>query len=94
VNGGAQIEPRLFVDLYEAATQGDDARVAALQARLLSLGRVYQVGRHASTVIKGVKCALSLLGVCDDFMAEPFHRFREPERERVRQVLVELGLLS
>jgi len=94
VNGGAQIEPRLFVDLYEAAIRRDDGRVAELQERLLSLGRIYQVGQHASTVIKGMKCALSLLGVCDDFMAEPFHRFREPERERVRQVLVELGLLS
>jgi dihydrodipicolinate synthase/N-acetylneuraminate lyase len=49
--------------------------------------------RLIERVIKGMKCALSLLGVCDDFMAEPFHRFREPERERVRQVLVELGLL-
>ncbi len=93
-NGGAQIDPRLFVDLYEAAIRRDSVRVAVLQERLLSLGRIYRVGRHASAVIKGMKCALSLLGVCDDFMAEPFHRFREPERRRVRQVLVELGLLS
>jgi len=35
--------------------------------------------------------ALALLGVCDDFMAEPFRRFREPERERVRQLLDELN---
>ena len=94
VNGGAQIEPRLFVELYEAAMRRDEARVAALQERLLLLGRIYQVGQHASTVIKGMKCALSLLGVCEDFMAEPFHRFRQPERERVRQILVELGMLS
>ena len=33
--------------------------------------------------IKATKCSLSLLGICDDFMAEPFHRFRAPERERV-----------
>ena len=40
-----------------------------------------------------VNSALSLLDVCDDFMAEPFHRFREPEREKVRQLLAELNLL-
>jgi dihydrodipicolinate synthase/N-acetylneuraminate lyase len=94
INAGVQIEPRLFVSLYEAAVQGDAARVATLHERILSLDRLFRVGRHASTVIKGLKCSLSLLGVCDDFMAEPFHRFREPERQRVRQILVELGLLS
>ena len=40
-----------------------------------------------------VVVALSLLGVCDDFMAEPFHRFKDPERARVAAILSELGLL-
>jgi hypothetical protein len=31
--------------------------------------------------------------MCDDFMAEAFHRFREPERTVVRAWLGELGLL-
>ena len=51
------------------------------------------VGITDTSVIKGQKCALALLGVCDDFMAEPFHRFREPEREQVRQILMELRML-
>ncbi len=46
---------------------------------------VYSTGRHSSRVLKGLKCALALEGVCDDFMAEPFHRFRDPERRRIRQ---------
>jgi 4-hydroxy-tetrahydrodipicolinate synthase len=93
VNGGANFYPRLFVDLYEAACRGDQARVDLLQARLLQLGGIYQVGKHASAVIKGMKCSLSLLGICSDFMAEPFARFRAPERERVRTILAGLGLL-
>jgi dihydrodipicolinate synthase/N-acetylneuraminate lyase len=93
VNGGALIEPRLFVDLYEATLGGDDARRAELEERLLKLGGIYRIGRHASAVIKGMKCALSLLGVCDDRMAEPLARFNPPERERVRAVLAELGLV-
>jgi Co/Zn/Cd efflux system component len=55
--------------------------------------RLYTVGRHKSAIIKGLKCALSLLGVCDDFMAEPFQRFREPERGQVRSHLAALGYL-
>jgi 4-hydroxy-tetrahydrodipicolinate synthase len=52
--------------------------------------RIYRIGRHPSTIIKGMKCALACLGVCDDFMAEPFSRFRQPERERIQSALREL----
>ncbi len=92
VNGGAQICPSLFVDLYEAAASADHARVAQLQKRLLQFGKIYQVGRHASAVIKGMKCALSLTGICSDLMAEPFSPFRAPERARVRAILESLDI--
>jgi hypothetical protein len=32
------------------------------------------------------------MDLCNDFMAEPFHKFRETEREIIRQHLIELGL--
>lgn len=92
VNGGANLFPRLFVQLHDAACRGDTARITALQAKVLELGRIYQVGRHASSIIKGLKCALSLRGICDDGMAEPFQRFDPPEREKVRGLLAELAL--
>jgi dihydrodipicolinate synthase/N-acetylneuraminate lyase len=93
VNGGAQVDPHLLVGLYDATIRGDHATVDRLQARLLKLGEIYRVGRHASTVIKGVKCALNLLGICSGEMAEPFRAFNEPERRKVEQTLRELGLL-
>lgn len=92
VSGGANLNPRLFVDFYDAASRGDAVSVEKLQKRVLALGRIYHVGRHTSAIIKGLKCALSLLGICDDFMAEPFHRFREPERAQVRMLMEEMGL--
>lgn len=95
VNGGANICPRLYVDLYEAAAAQNLARVRELHTKVIELSsRIYTVGKHKSAIIKGIKCSLSLLGICDDFMAEPFHRFREPEREQVRQHLMALGLLG
>lgn len=94
VNAGANLCPELFVALYQAAAANDLARVAELQAKVLRLGEAYRVGQHASAVVKGLKCALALCGLCDDFMAEPFARFNEPEREKVRAVLREVGLLS
>jgi 4-hydroxy-tetrahydrodipicolinate synthase len=95
VNGGANLCPRLYVDLFEAARAGDVPRVRQLHARVMALSEsLYRIGRHSSAIIKGLKCALALLGVCDDFMAEPFHRFRAEEREKVHRVLRELNVLS
>jgi 4-hydroxy-tetrahydrodipicolinate synthase len=92
VNGGANIFPRLFVRAYEAARDGDllRARTAHDRIRLLS-ERLYHVGQHPSTVIKGMKAALFCIGICDDFMAEPFSRFRSPERDQIRTALDELS---
>lgn len=86
VNGGANLFPRLYVEIYNAACAGDRDRVAALHETVMLISStVYSTGRHGSRFIKGLKCALALENLCNDFMAEPFHRFREPERRRVRQ---------
>lgn len=88
VNGGANLFPKLYVRLFAAAKSGDLVRVKELHAQVMRVSnQLYHVGRHSSAIIKGLKCALSLSGICDDFMAEPFHRFRSGERERVREFL-------
>ena len=93
VNGGANVHPRLYVDLWQAAARGDLAAVRQLHARVLALAaNLYTIGRHRSAIIKGIKGALALLGLCDDYMAEPFHRFRARERETLRERLTALGL--
>jgi dihydrodipicolinate synthase/N-acetylneuraminate lyase len=92
VNGGANLFPRLYVKLFEAARVGDLARVRELHALVMRVSEgLYRIGKHSSAIIKGIKGALALSGICDDFMAEPFQRFREPERARVRQILDELN---
>lgn len=90
VTGGANLFPRLFVDAYEAAVAKDAAAIERLQGHIDSLQRIYEIGKYASRHIKATKSALSILGVCSDFMAEPFHRFKEPERRRVEVILEEL----
>jgi dihydrodipicolinate synthase/N-acetylneuraminate lyase len=90
VSGGANVFPRLFVECYEAAVAEDYARMDRLGRLIDEFQQVYEIGKYASRFIKATKCSLSLLGICDDFMAEPFHRFRAPERERVRVIVEEL----
>src|SRR5262249_60616673 len=93
VSGGANLHPRLFVELYEAAVRRDTDRVAELRKEVIHLGQIYQVGRHDSAFIKGLKCALACRGLCGDLMAEPFERFADAERERIRRLVAELDAI-
>jgi dihydrodipicolinate synthase/N-acetylneuraminate lyase len=93
VNGGANLFPRLYVELYEAAVARDLERVSKLHGQVMRVGEtIYSVGQHRSAFIKGLKCALSCLGICDDFMAEPFHRFHAAQRKQVERYLAEFGV--
>jgi 4-hydroxy-tetrahydrodipicolinate synthase len=88
VNGGANIFPRLYVNLYEAAVNKDTQAVAILQDRVMEISKnLYSAGKHGSSYLKGVKCALSCLGICSDFMAEPFHKFREQEHQKIAEYI-------
>lgn len=91
VCGGANLFPRLYVDLYEAAVADQLDRVRELHARVMQVSStIYTVGKHPSAFIKGLKCALSCLGICDDFTAEPFHHFGAAQRKQIQQHLAEL----
>jgi len=91
VSGGANLFPKLYVKLCEAHRAGDIARAQALQKQIQRVSdSFYRIGKYSSSIIKGIKCTLACMGVCDDFMAEPFHRFRSEERELVKARLKEI----
>lgn len=94
VAGGANIKPRLFVDMYEAAVAGDLDKTKKLQKEIFILRKLYSCGQYSSTFIKGVKCSLNCMGICSDFVAEPFHAFREHERNKIKTLLREINLLD
>jgi 4-hydroxy-tetrahydrodipicolinate synthase len=90
VSGGANLAPKLFVDYYHSLVSGDTGQAELLGMRIERLQAIYDVGKYASRHIKATKCGLSLMGICDDFMAEPFNRFLPPERERVADILKDI----
>ncbi len=99
VNGGANLFPKIYVALCDTFRAGDVARARQLQKQIENIGAAfYRIGKHPSAVIKGIKCALAGLGICDDFMAEPFHRFRAEERalveERLKKIQADLAALK
>lgn len=91
VAGGANVFPNLFVQCYQAALAKDASRLGAVKQLIDEFQAIYEIGKYASRYIKATKCSLSLLGICDDFLAEPFDRFHPPERERVRVILEPLA---
>lgn len=95
VCGGANLYPQLYVSLYNAAVSRDIQKATILHKKVMQIRTtIYSVGKYGSSYLKGLKCSLSCLGICNDFMAEPFHRFRTTERETVRKHLISLGLMK
>ena len=93
VCGGANLIPELYVELYETSIEGGFEKMAILHERIMQISTtIYSVGKYKSSYLKGLKCSLALMGICDDFMAEPFHRFRVSERDVIRRYLTDLGL--
>jgi dihydrodipicolinate synthase/N-acetylneuraminate lyase len=99
VSGGANLFPKLYVKLCEAHRAGNPARAQELQQQIQRVSdSFYRIGKYSSSIIKGIKCALACMGICDDFMAEPFRRFRASERElvktRLRGIEAEIAKLN
>ena len=93
VNGGANIWPELYVELYRAASSGDLERTNQLHRKVVQLASsVYHVGPQGASVLQGIKTALSILGICNDVPAEPFRRLNEQQRGEIEQALFDLGL--
>ena len=95
VPGGANLFPRLFVDIYEASLKDEMERVAELRERMMQIeNKIYGVGESNSKYIKSIKSALSVMGICDDFVAMPFRRFSAEQREIIAKNLEEMDILE
>ena len=88
VAGGANLFPRLFVELYDAARRGDLADTRRLHRVVMSISTtLYRSGRYSSSFIKSVKRGLEVSGVCAGAMVPPYEAFLPADHERVdRQV--------
>ena len=92
VAGGANAIPKVFVQCYEALVAGDVETANQRLTLIEAFGAIYDIGKYASRHIKATKSALSILGICEDLPADPFHRFLPPEREQVSQILQSIGV--
>ncbi|MEX2303684.1 MAG: dihydrodipicolinate synthase family protein [Bryobacterales bacterium] len=94
VCGGANLYPELYVGLYDAARAGNQAEVARLHEMVMKIcDQIYTVGEKGSSYLRGLKCALAWKGIGSGFMAEPYSMFGNEDSERIRECLVDIGIL-
>lgn len=88
VAGGANFLPELFVDLYNASVANNLEVIKILRNKVAFVNRtIYCVGKNASRITKGIKCALSVMDICEDHMALPLRKFENRERQKVKEFL-------
>ena len=93
VAGGANLFPRLYVDLYKASEAKDMTRIAELRKKVIQIEeKIYNVGKYSSKHIKSIKCALSVMGICNDYVAHPLRKFETAERKQIELNLKEINL--
>ena len=91
VPGGANMFPKLFVDLYNASVAGNQQQIAQLREVVMKIyNTIYSVGPYTSKYIIGTKCALSVMGICSDYVAHPIKRFDEKNRKQIAKYLDEI----
>ena len=92
VLGLPNLAPRLCVELYEAANQGNIERAFALQGRLSRLLESISSGSDG-LFVGGIKFGLSLLGICGPQATRPFRPLGALEKEKLRRAMEREGLL-
>ena len=86
VCGGSNLNPALFVGLYNAIVRGDAKSIEELQAKVEQSSRaLYQVGAPGGSYLRGIKAALALAGLCGAEPAPPFAPFTADEYAQVEK---------
>lgn len=93
VAGGANLFPKLFVDLYEASKDKNLEKIAELREKLFQIeNKIYNIGKHSSRYVKGIKSALAAMEICNDFVAMPFRKLDEKEKNQIACNLAEMDM--
>lgn len=92
INGGANMFPELYVSMFNAAEKCDIDKVREIQKRIMAVSTtIYTVGSGSSSYLRGLKCALSQLGLCNGHLALPYRDFDEEHKAKVAMALKNLG---
>ncbi|MBS1830606.1 MAG: dihydrodipicolinate synthase family protein [Acidobacteria bacterium] len=90
VNGGSNLFPSLYTALYRAARDRNLDEALRLHAIVLEVSASIYAGTYSSSYLKGLKHTLSLLGLCEGALAEPYGALDEANKARIAASLASL----
>ena len=91
INGGANVFPKVYVKIYDLMQSGQFKDAEILQREVMEIScSLFTIGKHGSSIIKGIKGALQVKGIAKSHMAAPFCGFNPADLERVAEVIKKL----
>ncbi len=90
IGGAHNISPKIAVELYEAHLTGDYETAFEKSRVLAKVCEIFQYGN----IWGGFEAAMQMLGICEKVVFAPFGPATENDREKIRQILEECGLLG
>ena len=90
IGGAHNIAPRFAAELYQAHLAGDYETAFARSRDLAKICEIFQYG----SIWGGFEAALQLLGICEKTVFEPYAKASAEDKEKVRGILLECGLLA
>lgn len=90
IGGAHNISPKFAAELYAAHLAGDYETAFARSQDLAKICNIFQYG----AIWGGFEAALQLLGICEKSVFEPYQKASAEDKEKVREILVDCGLLN
>ena len=90
VNGGANLWPELFVNMYEMVRANNLVEVGKIQNKIDQLGQIYQIASGGLGVTRGLKRALQRLNICGECVVPPFYSLPIQEARLIDNLTDEL----
>lgn len=92
VCGGANLFPRLFVDLYKAVVEGNHEQAEELQLVVERLDALYRLSADGGTgCIQGLKAGLEEISICGRTMAAPHAALPTSRQAEVQAVISDVN---
>ena len=92
VPGGANVWPRLYVELYRGGREGDEERLESLHKKVEAINAgLYNAGPGSYRPLQAIKCALACMGICSEQTAPPIRPLGAEERRRIRRFVEEFS---
>jgi 2-dehydro-3-deoxy-D-pentonate aldolase len=94
VPGGANIFPHLLTKLYRLFLEGKIEEMQQVQKQIVEVGSVIWSSDDSDTgYLRRLKCALSVLQLCDEVPTWPYEPSSEQERGRIADHLARHGIV-